>query len=85
LGVALPLSESGRWSAVADAELFLTARSTSPGGDEGLTGLRTQVGVSYEVSDRLSVKLAYLRQQDIRDGAPDIVGHAPLIGVELSF
>ena len=85
LGVAVPITDDGRWSAKADAELFLTLRSTSLDGDEGLTGLRTQIGAEYEVNDRLSVTLAYLRAQEIREGRPDVVGHAPLIGLELSF
>lgn len=84
-GVAVPLSGDGRWSGRADAELFWTLRSTSAGGDDGLTGLRTQIGVDYDVSDRLTVGLTYLRQQDFEDGGPDVVGHAPLIGVELSL
>jgi hypothetical protein len=84
-GVSVPVTADGRWSAKADAELFLTLRSTSRGGDEGLTGLRTQIGAEWEVNDRLSLTLAYLRQQDIREDAEDVVGHAPLIGVELSF
>ena len=85
LGVELPLTEDGRWSFETNAELLLTLRSTSAGGDEGLTGLRTQIGAAYEVNERLSVSLAYLRQQDIERDGPDQVGHAPLIGVELSF
>lgn len=85
LGVKVPVSEDGRWSIKSDAELFLTLRSTSSGGDHGLTGLRTQLGVGYEVSDRLSLSAAYLRQQDIEDGGPDQVGHAPIVGIEFSF
>lgn len=85
VGAAIPLDEAERWTFRSDAELFLTLRSTSAGGDEGLTGLRTQIGVSYEVNDRVSVSAAYLRQQDFRDGGPDRVAHAPLIGLELAF
>ena len=85
-GVSFPLGDDdSRWSAGADAELFWTLRSNSPGGDTGITGLRTQVGVGYEVSDNLELSLTYLRQQDFEDGAPDEVGHAPLIGIEFSF
>jgi hypothetical protein len=54
-------------------------------GNEGLTGLRTQIGAAYEVNDRVSVSLAYLRQQDVDPDGPDRVGHAPLVGLELSF
>ena len=84
-GVELPLGEDGRWAFVSNAELFVTLRSTSAGGDEGITGVRTQIGARREVSDRLSLTLAYLRQQTIDENGPDRIGHAPLIGVELSF
>lgn len=85
VGIALPLSDDGRWSFGTDAELFWTLRSTSPGGDTGVTGLRTQIGVGYDVSDTLSVGVKYLRQQDFEENAPDQIGHAPVIGVEFSF
>lgn len=85
LGVSVPLQQDGAWSLKGDAELFLTLRSTSVGGDDGLTGLRTQLGVGYDVSDRLSLSLAYLRQQDITPGRPDRIGHAPIIGIEFGF
>lgn len=85
LGAAIPLDGDGRWSLHGTAELFLTLRSTSAGGDVGLTGLRTQLGASYALSDDVSLTIAYLRQQDLVGGAPDRVGHAPLIGIEWSF
>ena len=69
VGVSFPLDEAGRWSA----------------GDDGITGLRTQIGLGYEVSDRVELSLTYLRQQDFEPGGPDKVGHAPLIGLEYSF
>lgn len=84
-GVAFPISEDGRWSAGADAELFWTLRGTSPTSDTGITGLRTQIGVEYDVSDSLSLGLTYLRQQDFEEGGPDEVGHAPLLGISFSF
>ncbi len=85
LGVAAPLDENGRWSVKADAELFLTLRSNNVGGQGGWTGIRTQAGFAYEISDRLSLGVAYLRQQDFADGGPDTVGHAPIIGIEYAF
>lgn len=84
-GISVPLDEAGDWSFKSDAELFWTLRGTSPGGDTGITGLRTQIGIGYDVSDNVALSLAYLRQQDFEDGAPDTVGHAPLVGIELSF
>lgn len=84
-GVSVPLGQESPWSFDADAETFWTLRATSGTGQEGLTGLRTQIGVGYEVNDRWSLSLGYLRQQDIRDGREDVVGHAPIIGIEASF
>lgn len=85
VGVKLPLDEAGKWNFSSDAELFLTLRSTSRGGDDGLTGLRTQIAVSRDLSDRLTLSAGYLRQQDVVRGGPDRVGHAPILGLELSF
>lgn len=85
LGVAVPFAPESPWSGFANAEAFVTLRSTSEGGDDGFTGLRTQIGVEYEANDNLTLSLGYLRQHDLREGAPDRVGHAPIVGVELGF
>lgn len=84
-GVSVPLAEDSPISFDTNAELFWTLRSNNRGGNQGLTGLRTQIGFGYDVNDRLSVSLAYLRQQDFSEGEPDTVGHAPLIGIEYGF
>ena len=84
-GISVPVSEDGKLAFGTDAELFWTLRGTSPGGDTGITGLRTQVSLKYKVSDTLSLSGTYLRQQDFRDNAPDTIGHAPLIGIGFSF
>lgn len=85
LGVGFDLTEDGRWSAGADAELFWVLRGNNVGSDTGITGLRATVGVEYEVDDNLTLGLSYLRQQDFEDGGPDEIGHAPLIAIEYSF
>lgn len=85
LGVGFDLTEDGRWSAGADAELFWVLRGNNVGSDTGITGLRTTVGVEYAVSEHLSLGVSYLRQQDFEDGGPDEIGHAPLIGIEYTF
>ncbi len=73
------------WSVFANAEPFFTLRATSRTGLEGFTALRTQVGVSREINDNIEVSLGYLRQQDVVRGRADTVGHAPIVGIELSF
>ena len=85
VGVKVPLGEDSPWSAKADVEAILTLASTRRGGDDGLTGMRTQLGIDYEVNDNLTLGLTYLRQQEFRDSRPDEIGHAPLIGIEFSF
>ena len=62
----------------------MTLRSTTPDGQTGVTGLRTFVGFEREFG-RYEVSLGYLRQQDVRDSAPDRIGHAPFIGVGVAF
>lgn len=85
LGASVPLGTESPWTFFGNAEAFLTLRSASRGGDDGLTGVRTQVGVEYEVNDVLSLSAGYLRQQNIDRDGPDEVGHAPILGLELSF
>lgn len=85
LGVSVPLDAAERLSFRSDAELFWTLQSTSEGGDDGLTGLRTQIGFDYDVSDRFAVGLAYLRQQDFNSGEADTVGHAPIVTLEFAL
>ena len=85
IGTSIPLGDSvTSWSLTADAELFVTLRSTDPVGQTGVTGLRTFVGFEREFG-RYEVSLGYLRQQDVRDNAPDRIGHAPFIGVGVAF
>jgi hypothetical protein len=85
IGTSIPLGESDdSWSLTADAELIMTLRSTDPDGQTGVTGLRTFVGFEQEFG-RYEVSLGYLRQQDVRDSAPDRIGHAPFIGFGVAF
>lgn len=85
IGTSIPLGDTANnWSLTADAELFVTLRSTDPDGQTGVTGLRTFAGLEREFG-RYEVSLGYLRQQDVRDNAPDRIGHAPFIGVGVAF
>lgn len=85
LGVAVPIDADERWTFKTDAEMFLTLQSTSNGGDKGLTGLRTQMGIGFDVTPKLTLSAGYLRQQDFDDRRPDVVGHAPIFGIEFAF
>ena len=83
-GIEAPLGDR-LWSAQANAEGFFTLRTGAPGRQTGLTGLRTYAGLAYEVSDRVTLGLGYVRAQDIRSGRPDRVSHAPLLSLDASF
>lgn len=85
VGTALPLTgEKDGWKLAGNAEGFLTLRSTSRGGDTGITGLRTFVGFERSLG-RVDLSLGYTRQQSIRKNAPDRVGHAPTLGLTLNL
>lgn len=85
VGSTLPLTgDEDGWALTGNAELFVTLRNTEPGGQTGLTGLRTFVGFERGLG-RYDVSLGYLRQQDIRDNSEDRIGHAPYIGVTVDF
>lgn len=83
LGVDVPLDD--RWGIEANVEGFFTLRSGNPGGQTGLTALRTYAGVSRELGENLSLSIGYMRAQEIRSGRPDRIGHAPFAGIEFAF
>lgn len=85
VGTTIPLTpgENG-WALTGDAEVFMTLRSTEPDGQTGLTGLRTFLGFERRFG-RYDLSLGYLRQQDIRDGSEDRIGHAPFVGLATNF
>jgi hypothetical protein len=85
VGLTLPLtSAKDGWELVGNAEGFFTLRATSPGGQTGLTGLRNFAGVERSFG-KLDLSIGYTRQQNIRKGAPDRVGHAPTLGITLNL
>lgn len=87
VGVELPLGKEADWTFRADGEMFFTLRSALAGPEDeaGFTALRTRLGFNYRASDHLQLGIGYLRQQDIREGAPDRISHAPLVTLAYSF
>lgn len=85
LGVAFPLTnQEDGWTLAGNAEGFWTLRATSASGQTGLTGLRTFVGFERSFGS-VDVELGYTRQQNIRDHAPDRVGHAPTLALTVNL
>lgn len=85
IGFGLPLGqEKDGWELAGNAEGFLTLRATSSTGQTGITGLRTYVGVERSFGT-VDFGIGYTRQQNIRKGAPDRVGHAPTLSLTLNL
>jgi hypothetical protein len=83
VGKSLPLRGSA-WSVAGNAEGFITLRAAERGGQTGLTGVRTFIGMEREFRN-VELSIGYLRQQTIREDGPDRVGHAPFIGLDFSL
>ncbi len=79
------LDTEGDWAIVGSVEGFFNLNQGTPGSQTGFIALRSQVGVRHKFSDHVSGTLAYVRQHEFRDGAPDRIGHAPVIGLAFSF
>jgi hypothetical protein len=70
IGYSLPLSgEKGGWKLAGKA---------------GITGLRTFVGFERSLGN-VDLGVGYTRQQNIRKGAADRVGHAPTLSLTLNL
>lgn len=85
LGGSIPMADGeDAWSLTGDVELFVTLQATEPDGQTGITRLRTFVGFERSFG-RYDLSLGYLREHDIRENAPDRIGHAPFIGFNVNF
>ncbi len=86
VGIALPFTAEGDegWVFAANAEGFFTLRPGEPDGNEGFTRIRTFIGVEREFGP-IELSLGYLREQNVRENAPDRVGHAPFLGISYEF
>jgi hypothetical protein len=85
IGADIPLDRDKRLFFQPDIESFVTLRNSNPGGDIGMSEMRTQVALGYRASDHLKVKLGYLMQYDLEQREVDTVGHAPIIGLHFTF
>jgi hypothetical protein len=78
VGASVPLRNSD-WSLAGNAEGFLTLRAAERGGQTGLTGVRTFVGVEREVG-QVELSLGLSAPADIRRAAPDRIVTRPSSG-----
>ena len=81
LGAEFPLSDrDNAWHFAVNAEASFVLRAGRPGAQTGLTGLRSFAGFEKTFGS-LDLSLGYVRSQSVRNNAPDLVGHAPFIGL----
>jgi len=85
IGADIPINNDKTLFFSPDIESFVTLRNSNPGGDIGKSEMRTQIALTYEVSDHLRVKAGYLMQYDLEQREVDTVGHAPILGLAFRF
>lgn len=78
-----PVAE--RVEVIGSVEWFGILQPRQRSGNNGTEQVRGIIGVSYEVSDSLSVAPSYLLQLTPRAGAPDAISHVPQVTLNYSF
>lgn len=74
---AVPIDRGKRWTVIAATEFFFHLNRARPGDRTGLATMRQQIGLRHPVARALDAQLLYMRQQNFRDGRPDVVSHIP--------
>ncbi|HUD93401.1 MAG TPA: DUF2490 domain-containing protein [Sphingobium sp.] len=74
---SLPIDRAKRWTLVAAGELFFHLNRARPSDKTGLAVMRHQIGVRHPIARAVDAQLLYMRQQNFRDGRPDVVSHIP--------
>jgi len=69
----------------ASAEWFGIVQSRQNNGRRGTEQIRNIIGVSYEVSDKLSIGPGYMLQITPREGGPDAISHVPQLTLNWRF
>lgn len=74
---SVPLDRAKKWTAIAATEIFFHLNRARPSDKTGLATMRHQIGLRHPISDHVDAQLLYMRQQNFRDGRPDVVAHIP--------
>ncbi|MGD9812309.1 MAG: DUF2490 domain-containing protein [Sphingobium sp.] len=77
--IAQPIGGSKQWTLIANGDLFFQLNRAKPADKLGLNQFRNQIGLKHQFTKALSAQLTYMRQQNIRDGRPDLVATAPWV------
>lgn len=74
---SVPIDRAKKWTVVATTELFFHLNHARPSDKTGLAMMRNQIGLRHPIAEALDAQLLYMRQQNFRDGRPDVVSHIP--------
>lgn len=74
---AVPIDRAKRWTVIAATEIFFHLNRARPGDQNGLATMRNQIGLRHPIARTVDAQLLYMRQQNFRDGRPDMVAHIP--------
>lgn len=74
---ALPIDHAKRWTVIVAAEAFFHLNRARPSDKTGLASMRHQIGIRHPLAKAVDAQLLYMRQQNFRDGRPDVVSHIP--------
>ncbi|KQN04608.1 hypothetical protein ASE85_06210 [Sphingobium sp. Leaf26] len=74
---SVPIDRAKQWTVIAATELFFHLNRARPGDKTGLAMMRHQIGLRHPVAKAIDAQLLYMRQQNFRDGRPDVVSHIP--------
>lgn len=74
---SVPIDRAKRWTVIAATEVFFHLNRARPSDKTGLAMMRNQIGLRHPIAKALDAQLLYMRQQNFRDGRPDVVSHIP--------
>ncbi|OHC93564.1 MAG: hypothetical protein A3H25_07110 [Sphingomonadales bacterium RIFCSPLOWO2_12_FULL_63_15] len=77
LQASVPIDAAKQWTVVAATEIFFHLNRGRPSDKTGLATMRQQIGLRHPIAKGVDAQLLYMRQQNFRDGRPDVVSHVP--------
>lgn len=77
LQASIPVDKAKQWTVIAATEIFFHLNRGRPSDKTGLATMRHQIGLRHPIGKGVDAQLLYMRQQNFRDGRPDVVSHIP--------
>ena len=77
LQASIPVDKAKQWTMIVATEIFFHLNRGRPSDKTGLATMRHQIGLRHPIVKGVDAQLLYMRQQNFRDGRPDVVSHVP--------